>query len=400
MSDNGRLLTLNGGSSSIRFALFERRAGAVARTLHGKIERIGLPDTQLRYRSAPGEQPEYVDVPASDHRSAVAVLIDWLEARDVFDDLQAVGHRIVHGMRHTESAPLTPTLVAELGRIAPCVPEHLPREIELIEALTAHRPRLLQVACFDTAFHRRMPAVARLLPIPRRYAERGIQRYGFHGLSYAYLLEQMTRLGDPTAERGRVVLAHLGNGASMAAVRDGVSIDTTMGFTPTAGLPMSTRSGDMDPGVLSYLARTENLQTEDFDRMLNHESGLLGLSRVSSDVRDLLSLEDHDPHAAEAVALFCYQARKHVGALAASLGGLDTLVFAGGIGENSAVIRERICQGLDFLGVTLDAARNAEHASVISTGAGATVRVIPTDEEIMIARSTARIFDRLATQEP
>jgi acetate kinase len=268
----------------------------------------------------------------------------------------------------------------------------------LIQAFRQRLPKLPQVACFDTAFHRTMPRFAKLLPIPRRYDEKGLQRYGFHGLSYAYLMEELARLGDAAATRGRVILAHLGNGASLAAVLDGKSIDTSMGFTPTAGLVMSTRSGDLDPGLAPYLARTEHMTTEQFYEMVNHKSGLLGVSEISSDMRDLLAAEAHDIRAAEAVALFCYQAKKWIGSFAAALGGLDTLVFAGGIGENAPPIRARICDGLAFLGIELSQSRNAESAPVISTDASrATVRVIATDEDLMIARSVSHILETRAT---
>jgi len=256
------------------------------------------------------------------------------------------------------------------------------------------------VACFDTAFHQTMPRVARLLPIPRRFDTKGIQRYGFHGLSYAYLMEELVRLGDPAAAHGRVILAHLGNGASLAAVHDGKSIDTSMGFTPTAGLVMSTRSGDLDPGLAPYLERTEHLTTQQFYKMVNHESGLLGISETSSDMRDLLAQEAKDIRAAEAVTLFCYQAKKWIGSFAAVLGGLDTLVFAGGIGENCPAIRTRICDGLGFLGIDLHDERNAETAAVISLdSAQVKVRVIRTDEELMIARSVTRLLKRDSPQQ-
>jgi acetate kinase len=238
-----------------------------------------------------------------------------------------------------------------------------------------------------------MPRVAKLLPLPRRFDAKGVRRYGFHGLSYAYLMEELARLGDPAATTGRVILAHLGNGASLAAVRDGRSIDTSMGFTPTAGLVMSTRSGDLDPGLAPYLARTEQITSKQFYEMVNHESGLLGVSETSSDMRDLLAQEPGDVRAAEAVALFCYQARKWIGAFAATLGGLDTLVFSAGIGENCPPIRARLCAGLSFLGIELDEVRNADNAPLISTDAGrVAVRVIHTDEELMIARSICRVL--------
>ena len=328
-----------------------------------------------------------------DDHSAVDFLLDWLETQQVFASVAAVGHRVVHGMTHSEPERVTPELLDELRRITPYDPEHLPLEIELMEAFRKRHPALPQVACFDTAFHRTMPRVASLLAIPRRYEAAGVRRYGFHGLSYAFLMEELARLGDPAATKGRVILAHLGNGASMAAVRDGKSIDTSMGFTPAAGLVMSSRSGDLDPGLVAYLARTEQMSATQFQNMVNHESGLLGVSETSSDMRDLLEHETQDVRAAEAVALFCYQAKKWIGAYAASLGGLDTLVFTGGIGENAPLVRARICEGLGFLGIELDKKRNAATEAVISAAASrVTVRVIATDEELMIARSVCRIL--------
>src|SRR5205085_9273897 len=229
-------------------------------------------------------------------------------------------------------------MLKELRRMSPFDPEHLPSAIALIEALAGSYPALSQVACFDTAFHRNLLRVAKLLPIPRRYESKGVQRYGFHGMSYAYLMQELERVAGPAAAKGRLVLAHLGNGASMAAVRGGDSLDTTMAFTPAAGLVMSTRSGDLDPGLVAFLARTERMTPEQFNHMVNSQSGLLGISETSSDVRDLLQIESTDVRAAEALAVFCYQAKKTIGALTAALGGLDTLVFAGGIGENSPVL--------------------------------------------------------------
>jgi acetate kinase len=238
-----------------------------------------------------------------------------------------------------------------------------------------------------------MPRVASLLPIPRRYEAAGVRRYGFHGLSYEFLMKELARLGDPAATKGRVILAPHGNGASLAAVRDGKSIDTSMGFTPTSGLVISSRSGDLDPGLVFYLARTEKMSASQFQEMVNHASGVLGVSEISSDLRDLIAKESDVIRAAEAVALFCYQAKKWIGSFAAALGGLDTVVFAGGIGENAALIRERICDGLGFLGIELDQKRNAKNASLISTDGGrVAVRVIRTDEEIMIARSVVRVL--------
>jgi acetate kinase len=390
---NPRILTINGGSSSIKFALYEIEE-PLKRGLHGKVDRIGLSGTNLTFHDPTKKQPESRKLAAADHKSAANSLIDWLEARPDFASVKAVGHRVVHGMKHTEPEIVTQELLDELHRLRPYDPDHLPREIELIEAFRRRYPKLPQVACFDTAFHQTMPRVAKLLPIPRRFDAKGIQRYGFHGLSYAYLMEELARLGDPAATKGRVILAHLGNGASLAAVRDGKSMDTSMGFTPTAGLVMSTRTGDLDPGLAPYLARTEQMTTSQFYKMVNHESGLLGVSETSSDMRDLLALEKQDVRAAEAVALFCYQAKKWIGSFAAALGGLDTLVLAGGIGENAPLVRTRICEELGFLGIELNESCNAKSAGVISSDASrVTVRVIRTDEELMIAHSVGRVLE-------
>ncbi len=392
------VLTINGGSSSIRFAVYAT-GKAPQRQLAGKIDRIGSGGTNLVVTDSAGNPQLSRRLVAADHPTAVEFLLGWLEAQPVFASIVAVGHRVVHGMKHSAPERVTAKLLDELHRITPYDPDHLPREIELIQAIRRRHPRLPQVACFDTAFHRTLPPVARLLPIPRRYAAKGVERYGFHGLSYAYLLEELGRV-DRAAVPGRVVLAHLGNGASLAAVLHGRSIDTSMGFTPAAGLVMSTRAGDLDPGLLSFLARREQMTPSQFERMVNHESGLLGVSGTSADVRDLLAREHRDRRAAEAIALFCQQAKKWIAAYAAVLGGLDTLVFAGGIGENSPVIRRRICAGLGFLGIEIDARRNARSAPLISTTASRVrVRVIRTDEELMIARSVCRVL-RLGAGEP
>jgi len=386
---NRCILSINGGSSSIRFALYHAEA-PLKQGLYGKVDRIGLDGTNLTFHDPAKNQQDSRKLVASDHKSAANLLIDWLEEQGSFGSVGAIGHRVVHGMHHTAPELVTQELLDELHRIRPYDPDHLPREIELIEVFRRRNPKLPQVACFDTAFHHTMPRVAKLLPIPRRFEAKGIQRYGFHGLSYSYLMEELARLGDASATTGRVILAHLGNGASLAAVRDGKSIDTSMGFTPTAGLVMSTRSGDLDPGVAPFLARTEKIDSKQFYEMVNHKSGLLGVSETSSDMRDLLTQESHDVRAAEAVALFCYQAKKWIGSFAAALGGLDTLVFAGGIGENAPAVRKRICEGLGFLGLELDETRNAKTADVISTEASRiTVRVIRTNEELMIARSVS-----------
>jgi acetate kinase len=361
------ILTINAGSSSVRYALFSS-GKAPRRLFDGKLERLG---------SEPAATTAQRVVQEVATKSSIAP--------------DAVGHRVVHGMLHTQPERVSAALLEELRRITPFDPEHLPREIDIIEAMQREYPDVPQVACFDTAFHRGMPVVATLLPIPRRYRSNGVQRYGFHGLSYTFLLQELARLEDRAAREGRVILAHLGSGASIAAVLDGESIDTSMGFTPAAGLVMGTRSGDLDPGLMSYLAQTESMSAAQFQAMVNHESGLVGISETSADVRDLLAREDRDVRAREAIAIFCYQAKKWIGAFAAALGGLDTLVFAGGIGENSAAVRRRICERLQFLGIEIDDSLNDRHAACISTGRVA-VRVIRTDEESIIAALTARVL--------
>ena len=392
-SASPRILTINGGSSSIKFALFEAGA-SLQRMLEGGIERIGLPEATLRVKGVDPADNFTRPVTAPDHTAAVDVLMDWIEARLGRDALTAVGHRVVHGgPKYCEPQRITAEIVAELHRLSPFDPEHLPEEILLTEAFHHRFPDLPQVACFDTAFHHELPRVALMLPIPRRYEAQGVRRYGFHGLSYAFLMEELARVAGAEAAQGRIILAHLGNGASLAAVRDGKPVDTSMGFTPAAGVPMSTRSGDLDPGLVWYLARTEEMSAKQFNEMVNFQSGLLGVSETSSDMRDLLACEADDVRAAEAVALFCYQVKKCVGAYAAALGGLDTLVFAGGIGENAPPVRARICKGLAFLGIELDEPQNAANAGVISTPTGrVAVRVMHTNEEQMIAKTVCRVL--------
>jgi acetate kinase len=390
---NPRILTINGGSSSIKFALFEA-GDSLQRILEGEFERIGLPEATFRVKGANQADNFSRLVTAPDHAVAVGALMDWIEERSGRETLTAVGHRVVDGgPKYSKPERITAEMVAELHRLSPFDPDHMPEELLLTEAFHRRFPHLPQVACFDTAFHHDLPRVAQLLPIPRRYEAQGVRRYGFHGLSYAFLMEELARLGDPAVKTGRVVLGHLGNGASLAAVRDGRSVDTSMSFTPTAGVPMSTRSGDLDPGLVWYLARTEKMSAKQFNEMVNFQSGLLGISETSSDMRDLLDRETQDVRAAEAVALFCYQVKKWIGAFAAALGGLDTLVFAGGIGENAPAVRARICDGLGFLGIELEENRNAANEGVISTAASrVAVRVIRTDEERMIAKTVCRVL--------
>lgn len=390
--ETGAILSLNGGSSSIKFALYGTDP-AVHQLLKGKIERIGLSDPHIVFSDTGGclVQDHCIDV--RDHPTAAAYLNQCLEEHIGFAAISAIGHRVVHGMYFNEPRLISPELLQELHRISPYDPDHLPVEIELMEIFRSHYPRLPQVACFDTHFHQKMPRVAKLLPIPRRYDADSIQRFGFHGLSYAYLMEELLRTAGEREAGGRIILAHLGSGASMTAVNNGQSVDTTMGFTPASGMPMGSRPGDLDPGLLWYWVHSERLSAAQLNDLINHQSGLLGVSESSSDLRDLLARQADDIRAAEAVEMFCYHARKWIGSLAAALGGLDTLVFSGGIGENAAPIRARICENLGFLGIQLDEARNSAHAPVISGASShVTVRVIPTDEEIMIARQTLAVL--------
>jgi acetate kinase len=356
------VLAVNAGSSSVKCALFTFEA-----------------ELRLLVREA-------LDGPVSSCLPRLQTWID-VQARDV--SISGIGHRIVHGgPDYRDPTRVTSTVLETLRRLIPFAPNHLPDEIALIEALNRQQPDVPQIACFDTAFHADLPDVARRLPIPGAYDARGVRRYGFHGLSYTFLLHELARIAGPGVAAGRVILAHLGNGSSLAAVRHGRSLDTTMGFTPMGGVVMSTRSGDLDPGVVTYLARSERWSADEVEDLLSHRAGLLGISGTSGDIRTLLARETSDPACRLALEAYMYGIRKAIGALAAALGGLDTLVFSGGIGEHAPTVRAGICEGLTFLGVQLDADRNAANASIVSAPAGpVVVHVIPTDEEQMVARS-------------
>lgn len=397
------VLALNGGSSSVKFALFGVGSPRAAE-VRGEVERVGEEGATLRATGAGGDVIDEQRVEARSHGAAGERVLEWVEERLGGEGgvggsrLAGIGHRIVHGGRRWEDHQrLAPEMVDELKGARDLDPAHLPREIELIETCERRFPDVGQVLCFDTVFHIGLPRAATLFPIPRRYDEAGVRRYGFHGLSYEYLMRELARTAGREAAAGRVILAHLGSGASMAAVRGGRPVDTTMGFTPTAGLVMGTRCGDLDPGILVYLARREGMDGDALDDLVNRKSGLLGMSGTSADMRDLLGRRGEDVRAAEAVEVFCRQSRKWIGALAAVLGGVDTLVFSGGIGERSAEVRAEICAGLDFLGIRIDSARNASGEGVVSAdragdGPGAVVRVIHTDEEAMIAEHTIGIL--------
>jgi len=383
VSPSLRILCLNTGSSSLKFALYELGEREVALAT-GAAEGIGNPGARLTLRKG-GDTPT-VDVldQVPDVKTVLAALdTHRLPAPD------AVGHRLVHGgPLYRTPVRVDARLLEALKALVPFAPLHLPGEIEGIEAVARHFPDLPQVVCFDTAFHRDMPDVAQRFPLPGALWDVGIRRYGFHGLSYEYVVYELG-----AASRGRVVIAHLGSGASMAAVHDGRSVETTMGLTPTGGLMMGTRPGDLDPGVLLHLLATRQYDVEGLTRLVERESGLLGVSGLSADMRTLLAARDRDQNAARAIAMFCHRARREVGALAAVLGGMDSLVFTGGVGEHSAEIRQEICRGLEHLGVVLDMDANGAHAPIVSPrGAACVVRVVETNEDLMVARHTRAVL--------
>jgi len=383
----GAILVLNSGSSSIKFSLFDWE---FRRVLSGKLDRIGLPDSYLHVKSGDGGDLVHERVSLPHRSAAVQLLSQWLEEHGGLKQLAGVGHRIVHGGLHF-SAPerVTASVIDDLRKVTPFAPNHLPMEIDAVEAIHRLHPSLPQAVCFDTAFHRSLPQVARLFALPRTLFDRGVERYGFHGLSYESIVNTLSESGDLPQ---RLVVAHLGNGASLAAIRNGRSVDTTMGMTPTGGIPMGTRSGDLDPGILLYLLRQGCNQAE-IEEAVEKKGGLLGLSGTTADMEDLLTKAGTDAAAAEAVEVFCYAIRKTIASYAAVLQGLDAIVFTGGIGENAAPIRARALEGLAFLGVHIDSTRNAQNASVISPdGAPVVVRVVPTDEELMVARHTQRVL--------
>ena len=388
------ILTINGGSSSIKFSLYEA-GDPLLSIVKGEIERIGLPGSIMRINCLNPAESISRSLMASDHKAAVNELLDWLETRSECNAINAVGHRVVHGgPKYNVAQRINQEVIQDLRQLSPFDPEHLPAELLLIEAFIQRFPNLPQVACFDTAFHHDLPRVAQLIPIPRRYEKQGVRRYGFHGLSYQFLMEELVRLAGAKAAQGRVILAHLGNGASLAAVKGGKPVDTSMGFTPTSGVLMGTRSGDLDPGIFGYLAHTEKMTAKQYQQMVNHESGLLGISETSSDMRDLLAQAAKDSRASEAVELFCYDVKKRIGSYAAALGGVNTLVFAGGIGENAPTVRARICDGLGFLGIELDERQNLANKEGLISQANQPVAVhlMHTDEEQMIARSVSRLL--------
>lgn len=376
------VLVINAGSSSIKFALF---SAAPALLWRGAVSGIGTSASRMAVAGDAGTScARQFAIP--DHVTAARVLEDWLREHLSARPPQAVVHRLVHGGPGYEpTCVLDRTLINALYGAASSQPEHLPQELHLIDTLRRRYPAARQLACFDSSFHATMPPVAAMLPIPRQYFARGVRRYGFHGLSCAWLMGELARVAGPAAT-GRVVIAHLGGGASVTAVNGGRSCDTSMGLTPAGGIMSGKRPGDLDPGLAWHLARSDQMTLAGFQHMVNHESGLLGVSGTSADLALLLGKQAHDSRAAEAVAMFCYQVRKAIWAMAGAMDGMDTLIFSGGIGEHADSVRARVCAGLAGLGVVLDQDRNAAHAALISAPAStAAVRVMGSDEESMMA---------------
>lgn len=385
MTGGPAILVLNSGSSSIKFAAF---ADVESRPLlwSGAIERIGLAGARFHAVDGRGAEIGVETGGIADHDEALRLLLDKIETLGPDVPLVAVGHRVVHGGKDCDCPALVNAgLLAKLRRLIPLAPLHQPHNLAGITAMGRSRPDLPQIACFDTSFHHGLPRLAQITGLPRTLTDEGIRRYGFHGLSYEYVMGELARRHGPQVTLDRIIAAHLGNGASMAAIRDGRSVDTTMGFSALGGLVMGTRSGDLDPGIVLHLLMEKAMSPRRVQHLLYEESGLLGLSGISRNMSDLLERPDTGP-AVEAVDYFCYQAAKHLAALTASLGGLDRLVFTGGIGAHSAEIRARICAGLGYLGLHIDPDRNSRGETVISKlASGVIIEAFETDEEFVIA---------------
>lgn len=389
-SRRSAILVVNCGSSSLKFAVFILTEG-LARLVWGAASGIGTSQGRLRMSSAQGTVDDH---PAglADHATAIEKVDTLLQQQTSRLDLVGIGHRVVHGGPDCDCPQrIDASLLDRLHALVPLAPLHLPHNLAGITAMRTQFPDVPQLACFDTAFHHGLPAVARHTGLPREYQARGVRRYGFHGLSYEFIVDDLRRRHGPEALRERLIVAHLGNGASMAAIRHGCSIETTMGFSALGGMPMGTRSGDLDPGILLYLAGHDGLDAAEIEELLYRRSGLLGLSGVSADMRELLTHREDTPEAAQAVDFFCHRARHFIGALSAALGGLDRLIFTGGIGANSPAIRAQICAGMGYLGITLEEGRNRTPGPVISAAEGPVrVEAVATDEERMIARHVQR----------
>lgn len=386
------ILTVNAGSSSIKLDSFNSNTSESYSIL---LTGIGQPSGKFRLRQV-GKEDVVYQISAANHTDASQLLLNWLQESGLTSDITAIGHRIVHGGPKYDSAALIDDeLINYLHTFSSLDPEHAPTALELIAELRRTLPKTPQIACFDTAFFHDLPRVAQLVSLPKKYQAEGVRRYGFHGLSYAYLSHAFGEQAGPEAANGKVIYAHLGSGASLAAIKDGKPVDTTMGFTPTSGIIMSTRSGDIDPGLATYLQKQHGLTQEQFAHMTNFESGLLGVSGLSEDMYTLLQNKDTNPEAADAVDLFVYDIKKTIGAYAAVMGGLNSIVFSGGIGEQSAHLRGRICEDLGFLGVAIDNDRNHRDEPLISSDdSGVGVHVIPANEAFTIYSQVTEILSR------
>jgi acetate kinase len=389
-----RVLTMNKGSATLKAALYEI-ANRDQLVVSMAVDQPAGAAGHLKIADSNGATLLDSPVNGKDPNAALETMLAWLDQHQYLAGLTAAGHRLVHGgTRYSEPQLINPEILADLQKLIPLDPDHLPAAIQGIQFIVRRFPNLPQVVCFDTAFHRSLPQVAKMYALPRNLYDQGVLRYGFHGLSYEYILQELQKI-DPKLAAGRLILAHLGSGASMVALKNGKSIDTSMGFTPLEGLVMSTRSGDVDPGALLYFMGEKQIPPKEISALLNQQSGLLGVSGTTADMRRLIDTMQQDPHAADAVDLFCYRAKKYVGAYAAVLGGLDGLVFAGGIGERAPVVRDKICTGLQFLGLRLDPARNGANAPVISSSdSRVNVRVILTNEDLMIVRHVVEVLGR------
>lgn len=391
-SGRERVLTMNRGSATLKSTLYE--IGARNEVLASiSVTYSSMASARLKITAATGATLLDTSVKGTNSNAALETIFAWLDKHQYLSGLKAAGHRLVHGgARYTEPQRITPKFLLALKKLVPLDPDHLPAAIKGIQFVARKFPKLVQVACFDTAFHSSLPTVAKMYALPRRFYDNSVRRYGFHGLSFEYIVGELRKL-DAKLATAHVIVAHLGNGASIVALRNGKSMDTSMGFTPLEGLVMGTRSGDVDPGLLLFLLTEKKMSAKAAGALLNKQSGLLGVSGNTGDMRELLEKAKQDPHASEAIDLFCYRAKKYIGAYAAALGGLDALVFTGGIGERAPAIRERICSGLDFLGIHLDAAQNATNAPVISsTDSCVNVRVIQTNEDLMIVQHVITVL--------
>jgi acetate kinase len=393
-----RILTMNRGSATLKSTLYDIGARDAA-LLSISVDYGDAAAARLKITDASGAELLNSSVKSRDSNAVLEAMVAWLDKHEYLAGLKAAGHRLVHGgARYHEPQRISPKFLRQLEKLVPLDPDHLPAAIRGIRFVAKKFPKLAQVACFDTAFHSALPTVAKMYALPRRFYDAGIRRYGFHGLSFEYIVGELRKL-DAKLAAGRVIIAHLGSGASMVALQNEKSLDTSMGFTPLEGLVMSARSGDIDPGLLLYLLAEKKMSAKDAGVLLNKQSGLLGVSGSTGDMRTLLEKAAQDSHAAEAIDLFCYRAKKYIGGYSAALGGLDAVVFTGGIGERAPAIRERICSGLDFLGIHLDGKQNGSNAPVISaTDSRVNVRVIPTNEDLMIVQHVVAVLGQRASK--